>query len=574
MSRVIVIAALLGLVGAVNSLAVAASAATPTRAEEVRSKLLAGQSVLLPDETTINNNLVLRGETVRGALVCKRCTFTGAISAPHARFTREVDLSGSTVRGRVDLESATFLAPVRFGPSDRVMEPDSGLQLGCARKDRRAGALFTGEQVNFAFSTFEDDADFEEATFCGPADFASARFRAAARFRRSDFQSDSLFPGIAFDQEAYFVLATLGGKRIDFHAARFGGVADFRQATLAPILALFRPRSEPPITFEDAVFGNRADFTQTTFLDRATFRDSRMAADGLFHSAVFTLPAEVKGDVILVSFDHAVVGGRLDFGEARLGGTIQSSAELKALTAAALSFHETDLVDPFTLGARGVSLRDLVARLDQLDHVEDVRDRIALLHVLESSAKARGDLDLANDAHYRLQELSAEDDMLPQRIADFAFYQYVAGYLVRPEIPLLWLIFIVLTATVVRFRLIAGQRRAQKREAEVAAPGPGDGEAPLADSTSNPNAVENPPGNRESQPRPADAPPNAQRDEIRPPDGLADSLFRAFSLTVGWREPSPVRRAELLIYALLVACILIALANTNPTLRDMIDAIQ
>ena len=61
--------------------------------------------------------------------------------------------------------------------------------------------------------------------------------------------------------------------------------------------------------------------------------------------------------------------------------------------------------------------------------------------------------------------------------------------------------------------------------------------------------------------------------EVRPREGVADSLFRAFSLTVGWREPS-ARRAELLIYALLVACILIPCSRTPTPRCDMIDAIR
>jgi hypothetical protein len=38
-------------------------------------------------------------------------------------------------------------------------------------------------------------------------------------------------------------------------------------------------------------------------------------------------------------------------------------------------------------------------------------------------------------------------------------------------------------------------------------------------------------------------------------------------------EPKPLRRLELTVYAVLLACFLLALANTNPTLRDMVDAI-
>ena len=38
-------------------------------------------------------------------------------------------------------------------------------------------------------------------------------------------------------------------------------------------------------------------------------------------------------------------------------------------------------------------------------------------------------------------------------------------------------------------------------------------------------------------------------------------------------EPKPLCRLELTIYAVLLACFALALANTNPTLRNMVDAI-
>jgi hypothetical protein len=61
----------------------------------------------------------------------------------------------------------------------------------------------------------------------------------------------------------------------------------------------------------------------------------------------------------------------------------------------------------------------------------------------------------------------------------------------------------------------------------------------------------------------------------QPAQGFGHTLITALALTVAGRpEPSPLRRAELVIYALLIACILIAVANTNPTLRDMIDTIR
>jgi uncharacterized protein YjbI with pentapeptide repeats len=560
MSRLVAVAAVCGLVGAITSLSTAAAATMTRLAEGIRIDLIAGRSVLLPDGTKVVHDLALSGQTARGSLVCKRCTFIGAIRAPHARFEREVDLSGSTVQGVVNLESATFLGPVRFGRFSRARERDSRLSLECDRSDR-AGALFM-KGLDLAFATFNDDADFEEATFCEPANFASARFRGAARFGHADFRSTSLFPVADFDHEAFFASAEFGGNLIDFSAATFGGVADFRQAVLGAPIA--RPR-EFPITFADAVFGERADFSQVKFLQRASFRDSRMA-DGVFRAAIFKPSENVPNGMILVSFDHATVVGRLDLDEA----TLLSAAELGWLSTAKLSFRETRFGDLFTLHAHAVSVGELVASLDSLDHVNGDRDRITLLRLLESSAKARSDLRLANDAHFRLQALEARDDWLPRRVADYTLYRYVAGYLVRPGYPLLWLILIVLFATLVRTgRLLfaASRGRAAETDAEVEPPG-----EPSAAREEQPGV----PAAREEQTGPP-AKPSSTNPVAGSPrkGGVGQSVLTAFWLTVTGRpEPSTLRRAELTVYVLLVACIVVALANTNPTLRDMIDTVR
>ena len=149
-------------------------------------------------------------------------------------------------------------------------------------------------------------------------------------------------------------------------------------------------------------------------------------------------------------------------------------------------------------------------------------------------------------------------------ILDFALYQYVAGYLVRPVFPLGWLVLIVIVAIALRTRhLTRSNPDAQDAGEDVEAGAPSSGPSENSDPSSAPGESSDP---SVVPVRPAPRDPRA---------GLGETLHTAFWLTItGRRQTSPLRRAELLIYAVLVACILIALANTNPTLRDMIDTIR
>ena len=75
----------------------------------------------------------------------------------------------------------------------------------------------------------------------------------------------------------------------------------------------------------------------------------------------------------------------------------------------------------------------------------------SVLAMIESSAKARGDLGVANDAHYESLVIASRNYSWPIRVLDFVFYRTFAGYLVRPFQPLLALL--ALAAVVTAFQL-------------------------------------------------------------------------------------------------------------------------
>ena len=80
----------------------------------------------------------------------------------------------------------------------------------------------------------------------------------------------------------------------------------------------------------------------------------------------------------------------------------------------------------------------------------------------------------------------------------------------------------------------------------------------------------------EGQPEtPPDDQANARERLSRRFGSVVGGFVRALGLTItGREEPSPLRRAEVFVYVFLIACFLLALANTNPTLRSMFDALH
>jgi uncharacterized protein YjbI with pentapeptide repeats len=508
-------------------------------ARELVSLLRAGRPVLLDDGTTIAGDLNIGPRTVRAPFVCRRCTLTGNIYGSYARFQHGIDLSGSTVKGNVDLDGAVFFEPARFGVAGSQGRGSSNLPACLINPNDtdHAGASFGGK-VNFSFAVFNDVVDFEEVDFCRPIQFTSTRFASIARFGSASFGAGSIFRGARFAKEAVFEHGLFAGPA-DFRAVTFDGVADFRAAQFA---ALDRGVKCRPVTvcFEDAVFRGRSDFSRTTFFPHTDFDDAYFADDAVFRRAVFYNSA---------SFERGTIGGWLDFKRASLTKNLQ----LLNLSAGGLSFDGTTFNQPFTINAEDVRPRDIEASVGVIDLVGQAQNRGPLLHVLEQSAKERGDLGLANDAHYRLQELAARNDGFPRQVADYVIYRWVAGYLVRPWNPLVCLVIIVLVAALLRLFWPSANE--------------------IADSSGHP-ARESPVRGDQSGAKSVQNTAHLHQRLGRQVGSLPGRFVNAVLETIfGRREHSSLRRVEVIVYAFLFACFLVAVGSSNPTLRDMIDAV-
>ncbi len=163
--------------------------------------------------------------------------------------------------------------------------------------------------------------------------------------------------------------------------------------------------------------------------------------------------------------------------------------------------------------------------------------------MVEATAKANGDLGRANQAHFQMQVLESADDPLPQRIADAVFYRSVAGYFVQPLRPVVWLLGLIFVAAMLR------------------AAANGEGKPPVAEKRKRTASEPDPP---------ADGLGTVARAASRYVKRFALAL--AYSVMPGDTTP-PLRRLELTVYAVLLACFMLALANTNPTLRQMVDGL-
>jgi uncharacterized protein YjbI with pentapeptide repeats len=514
-----------------------ALASGPVEATMVAARLKQRPVVL--QGATITGDLDLRRRRVRG-FSCRDCRFGGSLLAVGARVSGELDLTGSEIGGDLDLRDARlagdFRAPTATfkGLVDLRGATFRSFELS---RSRFKAPLLAGDDTSS--TTFDGPADFALADFSSRATFENALFK-SANFRFATFAADAIFAN-AHAVDATFARAIFRGAS-DFSGCSFDGSA----------------------TFIGTDFEGPADFSKATFAGDVSFEQSRLARGATFVAAGFTELARPSGkdsghgrptpvDLSLVSTSD------LNFAFADFDRPIDLT---NSVVAGTLSFRDATF---HASGGRGFdqlapqSLEMSVG--NALRAVDDSTQRQAVLLLIENSAKEHGNLGLANDALYARQELKSDRYWLPWRVLDFAFYRWIAGYFVRPLRPLAWLLILALVASVLRDTTFKEQRKKRLMEMES-------------------RRESYRPRRRSRKPGPGEAYSRIAWGFRDFGDTVAD-ISRAFRDTLflivpgsSRSEARQGRQGEVFLYGVLLACALVGFANSNPTLRQMFDAIH
>ncbi len=431
--------------------------------------------------------------------------------------TRRLSLDGATIKGDIDFR--------RF---DAVEHPFSC--RNCVIEGRiLADDVVFDATLDLSGAKISAPVLVRRATFRGPvlfgptsgpssrsssfargADFSFTRFDDLTTFVQASFASSADFTTARFRAASVFAGATFEHDAV-FDRAIFDGGTDFRGSTF-----------NGSTTFSAAQFDDRADFSDATFAGRADFGDTRFRNDGTFLGTLFTYGG---GKTYGVTFGGAISERDLVFDLAQFSG---GGIFRQTVAGRALSFDGADMASTRKLFVFDrASAKGITMDVDDALAVVAPGDRRRVLRLIEAGAKASGDLGVANDARFSLEVLKSRDEPWWRRIPNIVLYRLVAGYFVRPFHPLATLFVLA--------GLVALTRAARKRSA--------------------PSGL-------------------VRRVWIRLSAFGRESLD-ALAL-VGRRADgngSGGRRVEAFTYRVLVLCALIGLGNSNPTLREMFDAL-
>ena len=472
------------------------------------------------------------------ALACVASAVVGYLpSAAHARTTiwTEERVLAQLRTGPFVERSITIEGPLDFRPLKVVAHPficiDCHFTDSLVASDtifQRAfevsGAQIFGP-VRMDRASFRGPAAFgfppgdRKTVFVDQADFTLASFAGLVTFEAATFVGPADFTLARFENDAIFAHGMFVSSA-SFPRTSFAAVADFRETQ-------FQHRSR----FEQAEFKSVADFSQARFGGEANFTRARFAARGTFFGANFT---RVAKQGFSARFNHAAGANELDFASTKFAGRLG----FRGAKAPAISFADADFFARRQAVLDEASAADFVMDVSTVDDAVQPEDRRHVLRLVEASAKSRNELTVANHAHYDLEVLTSNGYWWPWRVLDRVFYRWIAGYFVRPLRPLIALVALVAIFALLRALLPQGRRPAWRRLV-------------------------------------------AQRWRLRDLRAAAHRFVTEFLnglAAVGRRSggaPAPplVQRLEVFTYRVLLVCALLGLANSNPTLRQMFDAL-
>jgi len=362
-------------------------------------------------------------------------------------------------------------------------------------------------------AVFDAGPDNSPATFEGRVDFSLATFQELAAFSRAVFERSATFDFARFGGDAVFDLASFANA--SFSSAHFDGRASF-----AGLGTELRGKT----TFASAAFARDAVFTQTEFDDHTAFDGATFANNGIFIGADFTS----------VSFDDVRAAGSLD-----LTGVSAVSASFTDTVADSVSLRDATFSRSGIVLYR-VGIRDIDLAVDDVAYVKG--EPSATLKLIEQSAKNRGDLAVANDAYFEERVLASDRHGPLVHGLDAFFYRWAAGYLVRPWNPLLALLTVALVVAAIRM-VWRGLRRA------------------------TPNAA----GAKPSWTQ------RAGQHMVLGGHAMLDTAGTVLPGRADVADSDSLRllhRVERFAYRALIVCALIALANSNPSLRQVLDSMR
>ena len=400
-------------------------------ARQVVTKMASGQPIEC-EGLEVNGDLDLREiPIVTASFRCRACTFEGSILATDVDFRQIVQLDGSQIDGWLDFRGSTFEKVLSFeSEADRIA--------------RVAG------KADFSKAVFEDAVEMRGAFFRGVTSFQGVRFQSNLSMDQAGFLDFADFSSASFEGDVALSGTGQGSGQLSGNHCEPGGdptgiscgETNFERAHFFKSVDFSQRRFQGEVNFEGSTFDRDSNFTGVRFSAPVTFEAADLQGGATFRSAAFSEDA---------SFRWTSMGGRVDFAGGRFAKDVDffGANSSGAINLQGVIFSGDQVVltqvraDDFRLDP------ELVASSQGTNIRAKFIGLAGALKLVAETSRARGDLELANEALYQLHILQSEDLRRLDKLGDL-IYRWVGGYLVRPVVPLRNIGLLLLGATLIR----------------------------------------------------------------------------------------------------------------------------
>ena len=359
---------------------------------------------------------------------CVDCTFSGDVTVEDVTFDRLIAFERVVIDGDLQARGAHFAGAV------------------LARGQRQGEPSGVRGKADFSLARFDEALQLDSTTFADEVSFEGARFERSVSMSGTDIRGPANFDRIVAAESF-----AMGGPD-PFDPTGPNGVA------------------EAVVTMRNATFEGDVDLTARTFRGGLVATGARVAGRLSVRSALVTGDADFERVTVsdLDATGLEVTGPQTDCAQ-RISGTGSGTLDLSDLRAESITLAHA-VVDELVLqGAQvaeraniqlavltceasfdGLPTDSLTVDLSAVDRAGPTA-RQSMYRTVVETAKEAGDLELANEATYRRFVDLNRGDAWPKATLDTVFYRGVAGYMVKPLRPLVWLLVLWLVGTMVRY---------------------------------------------------------------------------------------------------------------------------
>jgi uncharacterized protein YjbI with pentapeptide repeats len=293
----------------------------------------------------------------------------------------------------------------------------------------------------------------------GPLIAPSTIFKGTVDFTKSTFSGKTSqsklvdFHGSVFEGDVVWSRATFGALSenppgIDFSGARFRGITDLRDAELNVPVQFQNATFEGRASFQQTQFRETVDFGSAAFDDRTSFMHSIFGKRVSFEGVNMAKDADFTGAKFFAQaiFRRLSVIGQLSM----LDIYFEGKAILDEMSGGELKLGNNSFVEGVELSMADIRVDSLGMDLDDVKRIDDDDEKLAVLEILERTARNKGSTSTANDALFGRRVLENKKRGQPLQILNLIFNQGVAGYAVRPLHPLFSVLAVALLGYLVR----------------------------------------------------------------------------------------------------------------------------